>query len=384
MNHPELVANAEQIPRMPVERVQPGEEAAIAEMIDALKQQLTERYAKPPMLRDAHPKHHGLVKATFTVDPDRPPELRHGLFKDADRFEALIRYSNGQPVVGHDLVGDIRGMAIHLTTDRQSLLGDKAHDFILATGEAFFGTNVTDYQGFPAASVSRLKTAAYFLSGFHRLRCGWQLLKAFKRPSSPLVAEYFSQTPYRLGPHCVKHLVRPAPDRSTRYYPWYLLPLVRQSLGLTATVVGWFSSKAVRRIPGFNAMRTALEIDLCGKAVALEFLIQRWPDLSTIPEWAIEDASRVWDLPWTRVATIVVHQQQDIASRDRDAEHMNFNVWRAIEEHQPLGGINRARRAVYLAMSKFRNEFNGVKWPWVAVASPADRPAPSSTAASRA
>jgi len=359
---------------MPVEHVLPGETEAVLHMIGVLQKQLTERYKNPMMLRDAHPKHHGLVNATFVVDPARPPELRHGLFRDAARYKAQIRYSNGQPDVGHDLAGDIRGMAIHLETGRRSLIDDDAHDFILATGEAFFATDVVDYRGFPEASAHWWTNIWYFISGFRRLRCGWQLLKAFKRPSSPLVPEYFSQTPYLLGPHCVKYLVRPVyPLPSTADYPGYLKPGVRHVLSAMTFVVGIVRRNALRRIPGFNALRKSLEIDLAEQPVMLEFLVQRWPDLSTLPEWAIEDASRVWDLPWTRVATIEVHRQTDIRDRDKKAEQMNFNIWRAVAEHQPLGGINRARLAVYLAISKFRNDFNEKK----AAAPLVDQPEPS-------
>jgi hypothetical protein len=362
---------------MPVEHVLPGEAEAIVHMTEVLQKQLTERYKKPMMRRDAHPKHHGLVNATFIVDPARPAELRHGLFENAARFPALIRYSNGQPVVGHDLAGDIRGMAIHL--ERRSFIDSHAHDFILATGEAFFATDAVDYRGFPEASEHKWTMFGYFISGFRRLRCGWQLLKAFKKPTSPLVAEYFSQTPYLLGPHCVKYLVRPVyPLPSTGDYPCYLKPVVRHVLSAMTFVAGIVRPKALQRIPGFDALRKSLEIDLAERPVMLEFLVQRWPDLSTLPEWAIEDASRVWDLPWTRVATIEVHRQTDIRDRDKTAEHMNFNIWRTSAEHQPLGSINRARLAIYLVMSKFRNDFNAKK-KLLGVAPSADQTVPSSS-----
>ena len=346
------------INRMPVEEMLPGEHRAITLMIATLQDQIRERYAGKTALRDAHPKHHGLVTATFSVDRECPAELRHGVFSTPGRYAAVIRYSNGHPEVDHDLASDIRGMALHVSTPNASLLGDMAQDFVLSTGEAFFGTNAVDYVDFPAASVSPPKVLRYFIGG-RRWRGGWQLIKGRTNPASPLVADYFSQTPYRLGPHCVKYQVRPAATVPSNR-PWYLKRRVRFVLGWRVFVAGLFRGReAVRGIPEFNALRDSLARDLAHGSVTLEFLVQRWPDLSTLPVWAIEDATRVWNAPWIKVATIEVHQQADIPSRDRQAEQMNVSPWRAYPEHQPLGSINRARLAIYREMSAFRTRLNG-------------------------
>ncbi len=346
------------ITRMPVEEVPAGEGAAIDAMITTLKAQLTKRYHDrgKTVLRDAHPKHHGLVTASFSVDAQCPVELRQGLFSAPRTFKALIRFSNGHPVVNHDLAGDLRGMAIKLFTSQAeiSFLDDAAHDFVLATGEAFFGKDAVDFAGFPTASETTLKTFMFFLRGL-RVRGGWELLKARKTPRSPLDVEYFSQTPYRLGPHVVKYCVRPAGSRSTKFDPRYLTFGIRHAIGLRAR----FSREAaVRRITGFSALRDSLARDLARGPVTLEFLVQRWPDLSQLPVWAIEDATRRWTAPWVRVATIEVDEQHDIHERDAQAEQMTFTPWRALPEHQPLGSINRARLAIYREMSKFRNRLN--------------------------
>jgi hypothetical protein len=111
----------------------------------------------------------------------------------------------------------------------------------------------------------------------------------------------------------------------------------------------WIPSDAVRR---------ALMRDLAAGQVTFEFLIQRWPDLGTLPTWAIEDASRTWPAPWVKVATIEILQQCDIADRDAEAERMTFSPWHARRAHQPLGSINRARLAIYRTMSAFRNAHN--------------------------
>ncbi|HUX85058.1 MAG TPA: hypothetical protein VMV20_07480, partial [Chitinophagaceae bacterium] len=56
-----------------------GEQEIIDEMIRELKEQLVRMYADTRMLRQIHPKMHGVVKAEFIVEPGLPPELRAGV-----------------------------------------------------------------------------------------------------------------------------------------------------------------------------------------------------------------------------------------------------------------------------------------------------------------
>jgi Catalase len=344
----------------PVEEIPAGERDAIRTMIATLRRQLTDRYVlkHETVRRDAHPKILGLVEAQFEVSPDCPAELRHGVFRrPGQRFDAQIRFSNGAPVMQHDLAPDVRGMAIKLPGVAGEFLPDGGHDFVLATAEAFFGSNAVDYADFPEASESMLNVLWYFAGGL-RLRGGLQLLRSLKTPASPLALEYFSQTPYRFGPHCVKYQARPIAARSCSGDPWYMQPVVRQALAPLA--------KYPRLMPGAipaDAVRNALIRDLTTGPVRMEFLVQRWPDLDSMPGWAIENATRTWPAPWARIATIEIAQQCSIPARDDRAERMRFSPWHALKVHQPLGSINRARLAVYLAMSAFRNSHNPLGRP---------------------
>jgi hypothetical protein len=128
---------------------------------------------------------------------------------------------------------------------------------------------------------------------------------------------------------------------------------IRHALGLLARL-----KFVARVIPGANSYREALARELASRPYTFDFLIQRWPDLSELPVWAIEDATKRWTAPWVRAATITIHQQDDIASRDKRAERLSFTPWRVAAEHQPLGSISRARLAIYREMSVFRNKLN--------------------------
>jgi hypothetical protein len=349
-----------QPPMLPVEQAPPGEAEKIEEMIAALTDQLIKRYVDAEMRRDAHPKTIGLVKATFTISNACPDELQYGVFAAPGRtFDAMIRFSNGAPTMQHDLAFDVRGMAVKLTRDRGDradtfLDGEPDQDFMLATAEAFFGTNAVDYVGFIPAAESVLKLTRYFVLGL-RFRGLYRLLSSLVTPASPLALDYFSQTPYRLGPHCVKYRARPVDCRSAKDDPWYARPGIRHVLGSVAKL---FPKLARRAVPGFDCLRMALAHDLENRSFKYEFLVQRWPDLRHLPTWAIEDGTRTWPARWERVADIEILPVRDLDASVTEAEPMTFTPWHAMKEHQPLGSINRARFHVYKTMSTFRNKTN--------------------------
>jgi hypothetical protein len=353
---------------LPVEELSPGESTIADGVIEELKNELVARYDRKhePRRRDAHPKHHGVVTARLRVDPKCPIELQRGLFKAGAEFAAEIRFSNSHPRVGHDLNPDVRGMAIKLHGIQQPTLvddGDAAHDFVLTTGEAFFSKDIRDFAEFPKLAEQIPTVIWYFFRRF-RIRGGWRLFRGSSVPRSPLALEYFSQTPYRLGPHVVKYAAWPKSRAHTRA-PWYLVWGIRHVLGALATaetlgrwLIGFVAdvNPSARWIPGRNALRTALIDDLATAPAEYEFLVQRWPDLGQLPRWAIEDATRVWQEPWIRIATITIDRQDDIPAHDERAETMALTPWRALAEHQPLGSINRARLTVYREMAAFRRK----------------------------
>ncbi len=114
--------------------------------------------------RDAHPKHHGVVRATVDISKDIPPNLRHGLFRAPCSFRAYVRFSNGRPTVmlPPDAAPDVRGMAIKLlgidgpkeTPDEQ-----RTHDFILASHPVFFVPDVFTVPRLPDVADARREAA---------------------------------------------------------------------------------------------------------------------------------------------------------------------------------------------------------------------------------
>jgi len=78
----------------------------------------------------------------------------------------------------------------------------------------------------------------------------------------------------------------------------------------------------------------------------------------------VEDALVEWmesESPFVRVAMLRIPKQDLSSGEDlRIAENLSFTPWHALEVQRPLGGINRARKVAYEAISKYRHERNGV------------------------
>jgi hypothetical protein len=108
-------------------------------------------------------------------------------------------------------------------------------------------------------------------------------------------------------------------------------------------------------------LRERLAASLAEGDAAFELLVQRQRDPVTMP---VEDATIEWlesRSPFERVATLRLPAQRfDAPDQMAFAEHISFTPWHSLAAHEPVGGINRVRKAVYQAVSRYRHERNGV------------------------
>ena len=77
----------------------------------------------------------------------------------------------------------------------------------------------------------------------------------------------------------------------------------------------------------------------------------------------IENAKKPWskDLSRTSRSPRSAYPRQNPYSPERRIfgdDVLTFNSWRAIVGHRPLGSINRLKKEVYEASSKYRHEMN--------------------------
>src|SRR5882724_7799735 len=89
-----------------------AEQRHIDSLIRQLRGKMEREYVKTRILRDAHSKLHGCVRAEFSIAPNLPAELSVGVFGQSRTFPAWLRFSNQSSKVDSDLKPDIRGVAI--------------------------------------------------------------------------------------------------------------------------------------------------------------------------------------------------------------------------------------------------------------------------------
>ncbi|MBE9191049.1 catalase family protein [Gloeocapsopsis crepidinum LEGE 06123] len=318
-----------------------GEIAGIKEIeqisIDALKQSFPDNIR--PVLRDAHPKHHGCLRAEFIIHDDIPQELKVGIFKQPRTFNAGIRFSNNK--VQDDTKKDVRGMAIKLFgIEGEKLLeqqkDEKTQDLLLINHPVFFIKDVQDYVEFfraRQAAKGNLPLKFFFLNPnpfkWHLREFIIGMVMLNKKVSSPLAIQYWSSTPYKLGDRAIKFTVVPNSNNATH---------------------------SVAKSPDY--LRQAMVEHLNSQEASFDFLIQLQTDAKKMP---IEDPRIEWKSPFQKVATIKIPRQQfDSLQQMEFCEHLSFTPWHSLPEHQPLGGVNRARKQVYEALSELRHNLNNV------------------------
>jgi Dyp-type peroxidase family len=324
-----------------LEKVPDDEQLYIKNIIDTQREKMKTDYAGQATLRDAHPKMHGCVKARFTVEPTLDTSLRHGIFGEGQpsSYEAFVRFSNASEKVQDDASPDIRGVAIKLRNVQGWKLLDgeedsKHHDFLLISHDRFFVRDVQEFAGFIQA-IATDTVPRYLLR--HPI-VARRMMKALGKHSSPLEITYFGVVPYLLGKQAVKYKLRPTrPDKTP-----------------------------IPSNPDPNYLREALWKRLASGPVSFDFLVQvRIAPKGNEKAMPIEDPTVVWsekDSPFVKVATLEILPQTrddtEISNLQRQAESWVFNPWQCLPAHRPLGGLNRARRQVYRALSSYRNTRN--------------------------
>jgi catalase len=313
------------------ERAAAGEEGVIKELV-ALQVAIMKRTG--PTKRGQHPKHHGCVEAGFAVRDDIPEEYRLGLFSEPRSYKAKVRFSNGAS--SDDSVPDVHGMAVKvLGVEGPRALegaGREEQDFVLMDSEVFFAPDAKTVLGLMKARVASAARPAV-LEEFNTSNPRTAALLAASRKTipSPLVVSYWSTVPFKLGDRAVKYAVMPADGD----VPGDVKPV------------------------GADYLRRAMVERLAEGREPVTF------DLCVIPQtdpvrMPVEDSTVRWESDPIPVARITVGPQSfDSPERMKECEEMVFDPWHALDEHRPLGGLNRARKAVYPASVEVRRGGTG-------------------------
>lgn len=318
------------------ETIPAGEAQYTADLAARLKAKIIRDNPTGIMRRDAHPKMHGVVKAEFSVEADLPAELRVGIFAEARTYQAWIRFSNQDGTIQADKARDIRGMAIKLMgVPGDKLLESERHeqtqDFIVISTNVFVTKNVEEFDALIKAMTGSILSKIFFFATHWRVI--WNLVTSLKKFANPLQMRYWSTTPYLFGNTAVKYSA---------------IPHVRNPDPLPSD-------------PGPDYLRQAMVRQLAQGEAVFDFTVQLQTNADSMP---IEDPGKEWkesESPFRKVATIRILQQEfDSEAQRVFGENLSYTPWHSLPAHRPLGGINRARKIVYDAISTFRHEYNKV------------------------
>jgi catalase len=302
-----------------------------------------------PYRRDVHSKTHGCIKATFTVSDNVDARFRFGLFANPGKYDAWIRFSSGNEYPQPDSTHDARGMAIKVMGVKgKKLLEDDGlppadtQDFPLMNATQFFIRNIDEYNEFTKYLGSGFGAKAkygYFLGGFTPDFRKWHLremmlaektLKA--APESLLNTQFYSVSAYKLGPpNNVKYSARPCKDSN--------------------------AAAVDRSDPNF--LRLEMVKRLNSGPACFDFMVQPQVAGKNMP---VEDTTVEWsegDSSFVPVARLDI-ASQPFVNNNEVCEGLSFSPWHSLPEHRPIGVMNRIRKAVYLEVSRYRRQMNGV------------------------
>jgi hypothetical protein len=319
------------------ERVQPGEAADTQQVIELMSRFLHRTYAPGFAERAGNTKTYGIVRGELRVLPGLPAALRRGLFARPRTFPAWVRFAGPGPFAPPDVDDNgVLSFAIKaMGVDGPKLSRDerRTQDFLGISAPTFTTPDVH-------ANVSLQRQVGngtpllHFLDprDSHVLDLVLQGLYA-RTQTSPLEVAYYSCVPYLLGAgQAMQYSLRPRSSARTR------VPL----------------------FPSDDYLREAMAATLAEREVVFDFLVQIQTDPDRMP---IENASVRWPerlSPHVAVAELRLPIQRfDSPEQLAFAGNLSFNPWHALPEHRPLGNQNRARKAIYDALSRERQAMNG-------------------------
>ena len=337
-----------------VETIAPDE----SETIDGLNEQfktILETTANDygHAVRSVHAKGHGIARGTLTVADGLPPELAQGLFARGGTYDAVIRISTNAGDILDDSISLPRGLALKVMGVAGERLPDAAgttQDFVLVNGPAFAAPDAKAFlgnlkmlakttdkgEGFKKAmsSVFRVVEAGLEAVGGES---SFLTTMGGAKPVHPLGATYYSQTPFRYGDFIAKFSLKPVSG------------------------IKDYADETVNASGRPDAIREAVNELLIEQGGTWELQVQLCTDLEKMP---IEDATVVWDekaSPFRTVATLHVEPQLGwaLGESEKTEDALSFAPWHGLAAHQPLGGINRARKSPYEKSTAFRSQFNG-------------------------
>lgn len=323
------------------ERIDPDEEASLRSIIDSFAGYMERTYRPGGFERGGNTKTHGIVHGEVVIRGDLPERLRHGIFRAPRSFPAYIRFSGPGP----DMPEDIRDVGFGSMTMKlmdvpgPKLMDDEKHtqDLLCVSTPSFVTPNTRENAKLQIWSFQDLPIF-YFLN-FRDPHILDFLMQGLWNETmyNPLGTRYWSCVPYLLG------------DGQAMMY----------SFAPRSTVITDIPGVPFGRVPP-NYLKDNMAATLDRQDVEFDLLLQLQTDPHRMP---IENAGVRWPeklSPFIPAATIHIPRQRfDTPRHVALGRTLSLNPWHCLPEHRPLGNQGRARRRMYLELSRLRQERNG-------------------------
>lgn len=317
--------------------IDPAEENDIQEIIQTMKDYLLKNYQDGNIKRNFHPKMHGCLKGNLVIRNDIPEDLKKGLFQQPQSYHVWLRFSNAPPKIGSDKGSSGRGLAIKVLDVPGPVLeldplGIDCQNFLLTTSPILSTWNIPLYNKAIKAILRGWKQQVVFAINPRHWRSLYLTLKFSKKHDNLLAQNYFSGGAFSYG--------------SDRFVKFLLKPHNSEL------------SYSLEKEKSDNFLRDQLSADVQNADQGFTLCVQLQENDKTEP---IENTSIVWKTDAVPVAELIIPKQEfDFDQRNAFGEALSFSPWVCMEAHQPVGAINRARKAVYKELAEFRKNSTSV------------------------
>lgn len=372
---------------------------------------LPEREIDAFATRDVHRKDHGCYKAEVKILDQLDSKFSKGLFRPGEKYDALIRYSNGNPNNNLDIAPDARGMAVKflptgtLTNtsieqlnpeeiNRQGLLDILTINFptffvddplIYAKINSYFLNNQDDV----LASKKLNEVLSVFNGGMSNLEKLLALRVNGSIIANPLYQEWFSMAPSRLGEAsdltrtAVKYMIEPCKKIETKEWPkWSSWQTGRdyQTPGVTTYNIPAADRLAMTSDKYY--LRNKIKNTLSKNNFCYSLYLQPYNSAKETP---IENSTKIWHwdeterqdwlsgipatlfkeeraeslnrkiVPRIKIGQITLYKTNISKPGLKSCEDLSFNPWNNVPDaHKPLGITQRVKRAAYHASRSVR------------------------------
>jgi hypothetical protein len=378
--------------------------------------------------RDVHRKMHGCFRAKVTITPDLDPAFAKGLFVPGKRYDAVVRFSSGNPRNQEDFAPDARGMALKLLeagtlpddTDLNELSAPDLNtrgflDILTINFPVFFVDDPAVYarvnSHFLADDRDILKSKrldevlSVAAGGMSLLEQNLALKVNGSIVRNLLYQQWFSMAPSRLGEvsdpdrTAVKYLIEPAnAAKGDPAWPGWSTWESGRNYQIPLAARGNIPREIREEMEADrDYLRTRLDQTLSQGDFDMVLKVQPFVSADATP---IEDSTRIWhwseeeidswlgdtlSLPFISrrreaarrdwrpavpVAAIRITKSGGQTANSLFCEDLSFNPWNNVPAaHKPLGIIQRVKRFAYDASRSARFQINGVPSPFPSLTS---------------